>query len=312
MTIKDISLISNIFGFMRFNLLIKKKYKKKDNFNIIIIGIPSEITCTGKPGSKLAPTSIRIESMHLIWEKYKWPWNFKLNKKIKIIDGGDLIYKTGNIKNLNYNIYKKIINILKIKKNFLILGGDHYITLPIIRACKKKYKKISLIHFDAHTDTYYEKNIFDHGSIFYQIKKEKLISKSNIIQIGIRTYIKKNHPFKIITSEEVNNSSHKNILKKIKKIIKKNPTYISFDIDCLDPSYAPGTGTPVINGINIDKILKIIRNLKNINIIGIDIVEVSPIYDPSNITSLTAATIANEFLHIQTKYILKKKKWKKK
>ncbi len=303
---KDESLISNIFGFMRFPLIIKNFYSNKDNFNIIILGIPSEITCTGKPGSKLAPNSIRESSIHLTWEKYKWPWKFQLNKYIKIIDGGDLIYKTGNINDLNKNIYKKILNILKLKKKILFLGGDHYITLPILRTYKKIYKNISLIHFDAHTDTYYNNNLFDHGSVFYQAKKENLISKKNTIQIGIRTYINKKI-FKIININEIYKLSTKKIIKIINKTIEKKPTYISFDIDCIDPSYAPGTGTPVINGITIHKILKIIRKLKNINIIGIDIVEVSPIYDISGITSLTAATLATEFLYLLTYNYMKNK-----
>lgn len=300
---KDQSLISNTFGFMRLPLLIKKKYNIKDKFDLLILGIPSEMTCTGKPGSKLAPKSIREESIHLSWEKYKWPWKFKLNKYLKIIDGGDLIYKTGNINNLNKNIYKKVINLLKLKKKILFIGGDHYITLPILRTYKKIYKKkISLIHFDAHTDTYYLNNKFDHGSIFYQAEKEKLISKKNTIQIGIRTYINNKKKFKIINTNKINKFKTKKIIKIIKKTINKKPTYISFDIDCIDPSYAPGTGTPVIGGITTNKILKIIRKMKkiNLNIIGIDIVEVSPIYDLSGITSLTAATLITEFLYLIT------------
>ncbi len=303
---KDQSLISNLFGFMRFPLVIKNKYNLKDKFNTIIIGIPCEITSTGKPGSKLGPNSIRKQSINLFWEKKKWPWNISLKKYLKIIDGGDLIYKQGNIKNLNKKISKLVTNLLKIKKNIIFIGGDHYITLPILRIYKKFYKKISLIHFDAHTDIYYDNNIYDHGSIIYQIKKEKLVSIKNIIQIGIRTYINKKNKINIINAEKTNSKSTKKIIKKIINTTKNLPTYITFDIDCIDPSYAPGTGTPVIGGITIHKILKIIRKLKKINIIGFDLVEVSPIYDKSGITSLTAANIILDFIYLQA-YKIKKK-----
>ncbi len=305
----DQSLISNIFGFMRFPIIIKNKYSIKDNFDSIILGIPCEITSTGKPGSKLAPTNIRTSSIHLTWEKYKWPWKFSLKKYLNVIDGGDLIYKTGNIKNLNKIIKYKINNLLKLNKNIIIMGGDHYITLPILKEYKKKYKNLALIHFDAHTDTYDNNNKFDHGSVFYQLFKNKIIKKKNTIHIGIRTYIN-NKKTQIISSDDVNNNSINKIIDKIEKIIQKKPTYISFDIDCIDPSYAPGTGTPVIGGITTNKILQIIRKFKNINIIGSDIVEVSPIYDNSDITSLTAATIISELLHLQAykKYQIKNEK----
>ncbi len=304
----DQSLISNLFGFMRLPLYINKI---PNNFDMAIIGIPSDMTCTGKPGSKMAPSSIRESSINLFWEKIKWPWNFKLNKNFKVIDLGDLIFKNGNIEDLNKQIYKKVEELLKLKKKILFLGGDHYITLPILRMYKKFYKKISVIHFDAHTDTHNNKNIYDHGSVFYNIHKEKIISSKDIIQIGIRTYINKKKKFKIISSNKTNKYKVKKIINKILKIIKNKPTYLSFDIDCIDPSYVPGTGTPVINGIKINKIIKIIRKFKKINLIGIDIVEVSPLYDINNISSLTAANIALELIYTQA-YIKKKNEKKTK
>ncbi len=296
---KDQSLISNIFSFMRYPLITTKKKLQTKKYDFVIIGIPNDITSSGRSGSKLAPINIRKLSGNLIWEKKKWPWNFNINKYLNIIDNGDLIYKFGNIKELQKKIEKKINFFLNIKKKLIILGGDHYITLPILRSYKNFYKEISLIHFDAHTDTHFNGNKFDHGSIFYQAEKEKLINHKNTIQIGIRTYINKQNKFKIITSDKINNTNTDKIIYSIQKITQNKPTYLSFDIDCIDPSYAPGTGTPVINGIKINKILNIIRKLTNINIIGIDMVEVSPPYDNTDITSLTAATIILEFLYLE-------------
>lgn len=158
----------------------------------------------------------------------------------------------------------------------LTFGGDHYITLPLLRAYKKYFGKIALIHFDAHTDTYSSETIFDHGTIFSTALKEKLIDPICSIQIGIRTAFNRSIAFKVLDAQYVNDCNIDDILIHIKNTVKNLPVYLTFDIDCLDPVYAPGTGTPVIGGLTSDKTLRIIRRLRHINIVGMDIVEVAP------------------------------------
>ncbi|MCL4169432.1 UNVERIFIED_CONTAM: hypothetical protein GTU68_064421, partial [Idotea baltica] len=164
------------------------------------------------------------------------------------------------------------------------------------------YGKLALIHFDAHTDTYSEAGVdFDHGSMFYHAPKEGLIDTDKSIQIGIRTeYTTEGHLFEVINAADANDLSAETIIKKIKSRVGDDqvPVYITFDVDCLDPAFAPGTGTPVIGGLSSDKVLKIIRGLQGLNIVGMDVVEVSPPYDHADITALAAATIGLEMLYL--------------
>jgi agmatinase len=181
----------------------------------------------------------------------------------------------------------------------LCFGGDHFVTLPLLRAHHKKYGKMALLHFDAHTDTYSQGGPYDHGTMFYHAPKEGLIAAEHSIQIGIRTeYSKKNHAFEVIDAATANDLSVAQITQQIKKRIGNLPLYITFDIDCLDPAHAPGTGTPVCGGMTTDKIMKILRSLRGVELVGMDVVEVAPAYDSSEITALAGATLGLEMLHL--------------
>ena len=157
---------------------------------------------------------------------------------------------------------------------------------------------MALIHFDAHTDTYDQGSKFDHGTMFYHAPNEGLIDPTHSVQIGIRTEHSDKLGFNVISADTANDWSVAQIVEEIKVTVGNMPVYLTFDIDCLDPAYAPGTGTPVCGGITSDKALKIIRSLQGINLIGMDVVEVSPAYDHADITALAAATIATDLLHL--------------
>ena len=173
--------------------------------------------------------------------------------------------------------------------------------MPLLRAHAKQYGEMALIHFDAHTDTYSNGSRYDHGTMFYHAPKEGLISREHSVQIGIRTeYKQQGHGFNVINAMEANDLSAAEIVEKIKAIVGDKPVYLTFDIDCLDPAFAPGTGTPVCGGMTSDKVLKILRNLQGINLVGMDVVEVSPAYDQSDITALAGATIALDLLYLWT------------
>lgn len=184
-------------------------------------------------------------------------------------------------------------------KKLLTFGGDHFITLPLLRAHARNYGKLSLIHFDAHSDTYANGSAFDHGTMFYHAPKEGLIDPSRSVQIGIRTEYSADDGFLVLDGAKACDMSADEVVQAIADRVGNNMCYLTFDIDCLDPAYAPGTGTPVIGGLSTDKILKILRGLKDLEIVGYDIVEVSPAYDHSEITSLAAATIALEMLYME-------------
>jgi agmatinase len=159
-------------------------------------------------------------------------------------------------------------------------------------------KPISLIQFDAHCDTWPDKHpdSLNHGCMFYYAINEGLIDPKTSIQIGIRTYNDDFMGVKILGADWVHRHSIEDVVIEIRNRVGNNPTYLTFDIDCLDPAFAPGTGTPVVGGLSTAQAIAIIRQLTSINYVGMDIVEVSPPYDHTNITSLAAATLGYEFL----------------
>ena len=292
----DIYLVSNAFGAFRFPLNFSPYDTDAD---VVITGVPFDMATSGRAGSRFGPNAIRQISPQLAWEEKRYPWNFSLQDRLKVIDCGDLVYAFGNNQDMVDKLENHTLKLLSKGKICLTLGGDHFITLPLLRAHAKAFGKLSLIHFDAHADTYSNGSSYDHGTMFYHAPKEGLIDVNKSVQIGIRTEFNEKDGFTVIDAIKANDLSVKTISDLIHNTVDNNPCYLTFDIDCLDPAFAPGTGTPVMGGLNSDKVLKILRALKDLNIVGMDVVEVCPCYDHGEITALAAATIALEMLYIK-------------
>ncbi|MDR9827888.1 agmatinase [Vibrio sp. FNV 38] len=291
----DYSLYSNSMSFVRRPMVQNPVDAHAD---VVVLGLPLDMATSGRPGARLGPDAIRRASVNLAWEGNKFPWQFNVFEQVKVVDAGDLVFDCGDAEDFTYRLENAASEIIRSGKTLLGLGGDHFVTLPILRAHAKRYGEMALIHFDAHTDTYANGSAYDHGTMFYHAPKEGLISSKHSIQIGIRTeYDKDEHALNVIDAMEANDLSVDVIASRIKETVGDRPVYVTFDIDCLDPAFAPGTGTPVIGGMNSDKVLKIIRSLVGVNIVGMDVVEVSPAYDQSDITALAGATIALELLY---------------
>ncbi|MDE1316161.1 agmatinase [Vibrio aestuarianus] len=292
----DYSLYSNAMTFVRRPYI---KNPVSADADVVVLGVPLDMATSGRPGARMGPDAIRRASVNLAWEGKKFPWDFNLFNDTKVIDAGDLVFDCGDAEDFTYRLEAATGEILKSGKTMLALGGDHFITLPILRAYAKYHGEMALIHFDAHTDTYANGSAYDHGTMFYHAPKEGLISAKHSIQIGIRTeYKQEGHGFNVINAMQANDLSVDEIVAQIRATIGDKPVYLTFDIDCLDPAFAPGTGTPVCGGLNSDKVLKIIRGLAGINLVGMDVVEVSPPYDQSEVTALAGATIALELLYV--------------
>jgi len=293
--IQSISNYANVFSYMGMGL--SRNYDQADVF---VVGIPYDLATTGRAGTRGGPMAIRQASAHIRWEEKRWPWGFAAFERIAVADYGDLEPLTGNHQSLFDEVETHIGGLLKAGKKVLSFGGDHFVTLPLLRAHAAQHGKLALIHFDAHTDTYYEQGCeFDHGSMFYHAPQEGLIDPEKTIQIGIRTeYSCDNHPFSVVNAADANDLQATQIVEKIKACVGDSPVYVTFDIDCLDPAFAPGTGTPVPGGLSSDKALKIIRGLQGINLVGMDVVEVSPPYDHADITALAGATLGLELLYV--------------
>ncbi|MCG9575338.1 agmatinase [Vibrio tubiashii] len=291
----DYSLYSNSMSFMRRPYLRNPVSADAD---LVVLGVPLDMATSGRPGARMGPDAIRRASVNLAWEGKKFPWDFNVFDRAKVIDAGDLVFDCGDAEDFTYRLEAATSEILKSGKTMLALGGDHFITLPILRAYAKHHGEMALIHFDAHTDTYDNGSAYDHGTMFYHAPNEGLISAKHSVQIGIRTeYDQNDHGFNVINAMEANDLSAEAIVARIRDIIGDKPVYVTFDIDCLDPAFAPGTGTPVCGGLNSDKVLKILRGLAGVNIVGMDVVEVSPPYDHSDLTALAGATVALELMY---------------
>jgi len=291
----DYSLYSNSMSFMRRPYL---RNPVSSDADLVVLGVPLDMATSGRPGARMGPDAIRRASVNLAWEGNKFPWNFNVFDRAKVIDAGDLVFDCGDAEDFTYRLEAATSEILKSGKTMLALGGDHFITLPILRAYAKHHGEMALIHFDAHTDTYANGSSYDHGTMFYHAPNEGLISPKHSVQIGIRTeYDQQDHGFNVINAMEANDLSAEDIVARVRDIIGNKPVYVTFDIDCLDPAFAPGTGTPVCGGLNSDKELKILRGLAGVNIVGMDVVEVSPPYDHSDLTALAGATVALELMY---------------
>ncbi|MEH6395218.1 agmatinase [Pseudoalteromonas sp.] len=292
----DHSLYSNGMTFLRQPMV---QNIADINADVVVLGLPFDMATSGRPGARLGPDAIRRASVHLAWEETKYPWTFKLFERLKVADAGDFTYPVGDAEYFTAKLEQAATGILSQGKTILGLGGDHFVTLPLLRAHAKRFGKMALVHFDAHTDTYSNGSRYDHGTMFYHAPKEGLIDVDHSIQIGIRTdFDQSKHEFAVIDAMTANDLSAQTIAEQIQARVGDLPVYITFDIDCLDPAFAPGTGTPVCGGLTSDKVLKILRALKGINMIGMDVVEVSPSFDQSELTAIAAATIASELLHL--------------
>ncbi|WP_271273860.1 agmatinase [Aliamphritea hakodatensis] len=292
----DSNTYANIFTFMGLPL----SRALDDGTDVCVMGIPFDLATSGRSGTRFGPNGVRQASAQLRWEERRWPWQFTLSKRLQAVDYGDLVYEDGNGDDMLQTVELHAGRILAADKALLSIGGDHFVTLPLLRAHAAKYGPLALLHFDAHTDTEESDAAYNHGSMFYHAPMEGLIDPLSSVQVGIRTdFNQKNHGFTVLDASWVNNHSVEDCIGRIKQVLGDRPVYLSFDIDCLDPAFAPGTGTPVSGGLTSDRALQIIRGLSGVNIVGMDVVEVAPAYDHAEVTSLAAATLALEMLYLK-------------
>lgn len=296
----DYSLYSNAFGFLRQPLNFDPVKSQAD---VIITGIPFDLATTGRSGCRQGPEAIRKASVNLAWEEKRWPWFYDVTDHIAIEDCGDLVFESGNAQDMSDSLFAHADQVIASGKTMLCFGGDHYVNLPLLRAHAKHHGELALIHFDAHSDDYDQGGTFDHGTMFHHAQVEGLIDASSSVQVGIRTtYDHENTLFNVLDAAYTNDAPVPEIIARIRETVGDRKAYLTFDIDCLDPAYAPGTGTPVCGGLTTDRALKILRGLAGLNIIGMDVLEVAPAYDPSGITALAGATVALELLYLHAQW----------
>lgn len=278
-----------VTSFMRRNYT-----KDLTGVDVAISGIPFDLAVTYRSGARLGPRAIREASVQLA-ELLPYPWGFDPFERLAVVDYGDCFLDPHNPMTVRDSIKEHIANIIKQDVFPLTFGGDHYITYPILLAMAEKYgKNISLIHFDAHCDTWAddEENSLNHGTMFYKAIKNGIVDPAKSVQIGIRTWNDDFMGTNILDAQYVHDHGWQKVVERVKEIVGDNLVYLTFDIDSLDPSAAPGTGTPVPGGLSSAQALSIVRNLDGLNLIGADVVEVAPSYDHAEITAIAAAHVA--------------------
>lgn len=238
----DVSLYSNLFGFLGAPLSSDVTGGDAD---VAVLGVPYDLGTTGRAGTRSGPTAIRQASGNLRWEEARWPWRYALADHLKMVDCGDLIYPPGDSAAFSQALHDRASEIIHSGKALMSFGGDHFISLPLLRAHHEVHGELALIHFDAHTDTYQNGGEFDHGTMFYRAPREGLIDPSASVQIGIRTeYDPSSHEFLVLDADDIHTSGCKAVSERIVERVAGRKAYLTFDIDCLDPAFAPGTGTP--------------------------------------------------------------------
>lgn len=276
---------------------MRRKYTKDlTGVDIAVTGVPLDTATTNRPGARFGPAGVRAASTHLSWGPPA-PWGFDPFDRLAVIDYGDCAWDHGRPETIPQAIETHAETIINNDVSMVTLGGDHFITLPLIRAHTKKHGPLSLIHFDAHSDTWEcDDGRVDHGTMFWHAAKEGLVDPARSVQIGIRTHNSDRMGFTWLDAPWVHENGVVRTVEKIKRLVGNNKAYLTFDIDCLDPSFAPGTGTPVCGGLTTHQAQSIIRGLDGIDFVGMDMMEVAPAYDHAEITSLAAASIVLDYL----------------
>jgi agmatinase len=293
----EASLYFNVFSYL--GLPLSRDFSA-DDVDAVVLGIPYDLGTSGRAGARGGPNAIRQASANLRWEDKHWPWTFALADRLRAIDFGDLNFMYGDSEDMLARVEEQAAQITAAGKTLISFGGDHFVTLPLLRGHVRTHGKLALIHFDAHTDTYEEKEKYNHGSMFYRAPQEGLIDPSRSIQIGIRTeYDYAAHEFQVVNAHQANEQPVADTVNAIRARVGDGPVYLTFDIDCLDPAFAPGTGTPVVGGMNSSRVLQILQGLADLNIVGFDVVEVAPAYDHAQITALAGASLALQFLYMR-------------
>ncbi len=277
---------------------MRRRYTRDlTNFALAVTGVPFDCATTNRPGTRFGPRAIREQSS-LQAHDAPYGWDFDPFSEIAIADYGDCAFDHARVDQIPGAIQQHISTILDSDTAVLTLGGDHYISYPVIAAHAKKYGPLSLIQFDAHSDTWAddEPDRIDHGTMFYKAFREGLIVPERSVQVGIRTSNPDTLGVNIIDAMTVHQTPLPDIAQQIRGVVGDNPVYLTFDIDSLDPAYAPGTGTPVSGGLTSAQVAIVLRQLSGINLVGMDVVEVAPAYDHSDITAIAAAHVAVDLI----------------
>lgn len=277
---------------------LRRRYSKDlAGADIAVTGIPFDQAVTNRPGTRLGPRAIR-EASALQSPDAPWGWGYDPLSEFAIVDYGDLAFDYADVPAFPARLRAHVAGILEAGAACIALGGDHSVTLPILQAHAARHGVLSVLQIDAHTDTWADDNParIDHGTMMGKAVRQGLVDPARSAQVGIRTANPDTMGFNIIDARAVHEAGPAAAARRIRDILGGHPVYVSFDIDALDPAFAPGTGTPVWGGLSTAQAAIILRDIAGIDMVGGDVVEVSPPFDPSGITAIAGAHVATELI----------------
>lgn len=277
-----------------------------EGVDVAIVGVPFDTGASYRVGARFGPEAIR--SVSALLRHYNEVLDVGIFDHCSVVDYGDLSVNPGYIGDSYKMIEEGLLPILDGGVTPIMLGGDHSVTLPELRALAKRHGPVALIHFDSHSDTGDKRfgRRYTHGTPFRRAIEEELILVDHSIQVGMRGSIYSRDSlddarklgFDLVTTVEAQEQGIGNLIQRIRDRAGTAKAFVSFDIDFVDPAYAPGTGTPEVGGFTSSEALRVVRGLKGLDLVGFDLVEVLPQHDPSQITALLAANIVYEFISL--------------
>ncbi len=281
---------------------LRRKYTREiAGADVVVSGIPFDCAVTNRPGARLGPRAIRAASA-MLQELKSFPHGFDPLDILAIADAGDCYLNPHHPASVAPAIEAHCRWICEAGAKPLSLGGDHFVAYPLIKAVAATHGPVALVQFDAHCDTWEtlgegaDGTEIDHGTMFARAAREGHIDVARSTQVGLRTYNDSDYGFEILSAPWVHRNGVDAAIDVIRARAGDAPIYVSFDVDGLDPAFAPGTGTPVMGGLASWQALELMRGLEGAHLVGMDVVEVAPAYDHAEITALAAATVAYEWL----------------
>lgn len=277
---------------------LRRRYTKDlGGVDVAVTGIPFDQAVTHRPGTRFGPRAIREASSLQAFDP-PYGWGYDPMAVLDVVDYGDMAFDYANVREVPARIEAHVGAILDAGAAPITLGGDHFITLPILRAVAARRGPVALIQFDAHSDTWVDDDPdrIDHGTFLYKAIKAGIVDPAASVSIGIRTDNPDTLGVTIMDAPSVHRDGIEATLSRVRAVVGDRPCYVTFDIDALDPAFAPGTGTPVWGGLASWQAAALLRGLAGIDLIGGDVVEVSPPYDTTGATAIAGAHVSLELI----------------
>lgn len=278
---------------------MRRPYSKQvEGADAVLWGVPFDGATSNRPGARFGPAAMRRASAIFDGDP-QFPSRMDPFERMRVIDYGDCAIPRGDLPAAREAIAREAASILSSGAQLLTMGGDHFITLPLLRAHAARHGPLALVQFDAHQDTWDDGvGAITHGSFMLEAVREGLVLVEHSIQIGLRTVAPRDCGIATLDGYAVQDMGVKAVAEAIMARVGARPAYLTFDIDALDPAFAPGTGTPVSGGLASHQALRILWALRELDWRGADVVEVSPPYDHADITAIAGATVLQHYLQI--------------